>query len=276
MTTLTFSQGIVSHSTTTGLPGGSQNFLVINGDKVDLHAPVDQPLVTIFSHRDTNYLLTLEAGADILAWGYGATGSKNEAMDNVNGGGLGTNEHYLWIDINRATGATTYGYSIYQPASGTTPPFADIDRPDDQHWYDTVSRTMKVWKATGIAPYGTWTEVVRLFVAKYVFSSSFTSLSVNAPSFIGTTVGLTGQFRAGSLIFDVIGNPVLRTDSNNVSVFFTTEDVFTSGLPANASPVAGNRARYETFLVDAIGLAPASSHSIVKFNAFEKVLPLWE
>ena len=275
MTTLTFSQGIVSHATTTGLPGGAQNFLVINGNKVDLHAPVDQPLVSVFSQRDANYLITLSAGSDIQAWGYGAPTGNNGPFDNLVGGGPGKNEFYLYIDINRANGATTYGWSKYEPTSGSTPPSTNPSRPTDKHWYDSINRIMKVWRSTGVPPnYGSWSETIRLFVGKYVYSSSFSSMSVNSPSFIGTTVGLTGQFRAGALIFDVIGNPVLRTDSNNVTVFFTTEDVFTSGLPANASPVSGNRARYETFLVDAIGLTPADAYTIVKFDSFGKVVPL--
>lgn len=276
MTTLTFSHGIVSHSTTTGIPGDPPNFLVISGDKIDLHAPLDQSLVSVFAHRDSNYLLTLQASGDISSWGYGNVLDFNFAFDNINGGGSGNNEYYLWVDIDRITGATTYGHSNYEPSAGVTPSFTNATRPDDVHWFDTSVRTMKVWRKNGtVGPiFGNWVEVIRLFVAKYIFSASFVSLSLNSPSFIGTTSGLVGSTRAGSLIFDVIGNPVIRTDSSNNSVYFTTEDVFTSGLPATASPVSGNRARYETFLVDAIGQAPAPAYSIVKFDDFNKVVLL--
>jgi len=275
MSILTFTHGIVSHSTTTGIPGDTPNFLVVNGDKVDLHAPLDQSFVTVLAHRDTNYLITLQSGSDIQSWGYGAATGKNFAFDNLSGGGANTNEYYLWIDVNRATGAFTYGHTIREPAVGSTPPFTPSTRPDDVHWFDTSNNTLKVWVASGVGPqYGKWVEYVRIVIAKYIYGSGFTSVSVNSPSFIGTTVGLVGQYRAGALIYDTTGNPVKRTNSTNVTQFFTTDDVFTSGLPSLASPVAGNRARYETFLVDAIGLAPAPAYSMVRFTDFNEVLLL--
>ncbi len=67
---------------------------------------------------------------------------------------------------------------------------------------------------------------------------------------------------------------VERTDSSNISLFFTTEDIFTFGLPATTSPVSGNRARYETFLVDAIGIQPMAAYSMVRFSDFNEVRPL--
>lgn len=270
MATLTFSHGIVSHSTDTGLPGGTANFLVINSDKVDLSAPFNQSFVTVFAHRDTNYLLTLQQTSDIEAWGYGSISDENDAFDNVNGGGSGNSEYYLWIEIDRITGGISYGHSNYQPSAGSSPPFSDTNRPDGLHWFDTNQQTMKVWRKFGVT--GKWVEIVRLFVAKYIYSASFSSVSINSPSYIGTTVGIVGQNRAGALIYDVGGKPVLRTDANNNTTFFTTEDVFTSGLPVAASPVSGNRARYETFLVDAIGVAPAPAYSIVRFTDFNEVV----
>ena len=275
MSVLTFAHGIVSHSTTTGIPGDPQNFLIINGNKVDLHAPLDQPFVFTIAQRTTNYLFTTQAAGDIQAWGYGTTSGTNATFDNIKGGGAATNEYYLWIDINRATGVTTYGHTKVEPATGSTPPFANVERPNDLHWFDTSTKTLKVWKASGVGPaYGKWVEYVRFVVAKYTYSVGFSSLSINSPSFLGTTAGLVGSTRAGALIYDSTGMPVKRTTSSNVTLFFTTDDVFTSGLPSLASPVAGNRARYETFLVDAIGLMPAGAYTMVRFTDFNEVLPL--
>ena len=190
MSVLTFAHGIVSHSTTTGIPGDTPNFLVINGAKVDINAPLDQPFVYTIAHRDTNYLFTTSAAGDIQAWGYGTVAEKNAEFDNINGGGAATNEYYLWIDINRATGIISYGHTKHEPRTGSVAPFTNpANRPDDLHWFDTSNNTVKVWRKSTTSPtYGSWVEVVRIVIAKYTYSVGFTSLSQNAPSFIGTTI----------------------------------------------------------------------------------------
>jgi hypothetical protein len=275
---LTFSQGIVQHSYDGTIPlPGNPNFLDIQAGnvQVDLHASIDQPFQIAYAHRDTHYLVTIRKGTDIKAWGYGSAAVNNAPMNIGSGSGNNSDEFYLWIGLDRITGETKYGWTRYQPTAGASPPSTAINRKNDQHWYDTTTNVMKVWRATGLAPtYGQWTEVIRVFAAKYtVGSSTFTSLSDNSPSFIGTQAGVvagsSGQvFNVGSLVYDSLSNPLLRTDASNNTVFFTTEDIFLAGLPTGA------QARYETFLIDAIGQTPMDAYEMARFSNFNEVIPL--
>jgi hypothetical protein len=271
---LTFTQGIVTHSTASGVVGDTPNFLVIadTGAKVNLNASIDQKFQQAFAQRTANYLLTIREDSPVSAWGYnGDLGAENAAMVDGEGGGQAGSTFYLFIDIDKATGKTAYGWSAYEPATGDVPPdnLNPENRPDGQHWFNTKDdrNTMNRWRANEVAPnYGSWVEKVRCFVAEYTFNATFDSMSYNSPSFIGTTVGLdNGSYRVGSLIFDLNENVVKRTDSSNINLFFTTEDVFGSGLPTSS------RTRLESFIVDGIAQVTVTAYQAVYFSKLNEL-----
>jgi len=269
---LTFSQGVVTYSTDTGTPTGTQNFLVAvaTNSKVDLHAPIEQMFQLAFAHRDTNYLLTLRQSGDINAWGYGTAANNNAPFTEGGGSGPSSNDYYLYVDLDRSTGLTSYGWTKYAPDPGTVASTAASIRPTGYHWYDTANKIMKEWTFSGIPPtYGAFAEKIRCFVAKYTFGGGFTSLSINTPSFVGTTVGLpTASYRVGALVFDHDGSVLKRTLASNATTFFTTEDLFYTGLQSTA------RSRVETIVLDGIAQQPIAAYQAVYFSGLHQVLPL--
>jgi hypothetical protein len=288
---LDFAQGIVRHATTTGTPGDPQNFLQTVSslsDRVDINAPLDQPLVLSVADRDAYYALTITMdGGTINAWGYGGSSSNNAPMVAGQGSGVNKDEFYLYVDVNKATGLFSYGHTKYDPVSGTQPPYATNpqSRPDDQHWFDTIERTMKVWRkfvnppSSPLTSYGSFVNVVRVFIAKYKIGSgpsAFTSLSDSSPSYLGTQAGLlansspnsTYGFRTGALVFDVNGKPFKRSSAGGGNAFFTTEELFTTQLPTST------RIRIESFVVDGIAQANMSAYTIVRFTDFHEIVPL--
>lgn len=232
---LTFSQGIVSHQTDLL---GTQQFLLQTGGNVTLNVSPD-PTVLAFAHRDTHYLFT-ESITVANAW----LGPFSSGTD-----------YYLFWDINLSTGIRTFGHTLLEPVTSSSPP---LNPPVDLHWYDTTKRIMKYWNGVS------WVEVLRVFAAKYESATNFISMSINSPAFVGTQVGIEGNFEVGSLIFDPDGNPLKR----NRRRFFTSEDLFTTGLPTSS------RVRIESFVVDGLAVQPMAAYTAVSFSDFHEISPL--
>jgi len=258
-----FTQGIVDYGTTTGQAGGPQNFLVAvqTNSKVDLNVPTspNQPFQLGFAHRDTNYLLSINTTVS-TAWGSDPL-ANNGPFDASSGSGDSLNEYYLYVDLDLATGLTTYGWSKYRPVSQANEPSSPST---GQHWYDTGAKIMYEYVAAG-----RFVEKVRCFVAQYTFAVGFTSLSSLSPLYTGTTAGLAnGEYSLGSLIFDSQGNVLKRVDTNNKTVFFTTEDVFASGLPTSSL------CRIEPFVIQGIAQTGVAAYQPVYYSALNQLLPL--
>lgn len=187
---INFRQGLISAEI------GQQfqpSYLVSNGSGVTIRT-VNRPVIFTVASGPKDY--TVGYYKDVLAW--------PTLMLN------GVTQGWLYIDLNRATSARTYGVTTIAPISSSTAPLAPAN---GQHWFDRSAVTMKVYNFTTAV----WTPVIRIFAGKY---SSGTVESYP----IGTQVGLSPVTSAsGTIVVDSFG--VAIKDSHGH--FVTTEDVLT-------------------------------------------------
>lgn len=194
---LTFRQGIARRQTDVF---GSQTFLKKSSDGafIDLIVSPD-PTVLIFSHKDSNYIIT-ERKTVKNAWGpFPAQGTK-----------------YLYWDLSLLDGSLTRNFSLFEPLYTQGEP---ANPSLDQHWFDLSTFVMKVW--SGVK----WIEKIRLFAAK------FTSSEVIIPYPVGGHTNITGNFEAGELILDSFNKPLRQ--SNGTLVTSATKMALVGGASTN-------------------------------------------
>lgn len=230
---VSFRQGIVK-----SVP----NFLQLTGSTVSVVIPQPDYVLVTFADAVTDYLVA-EKLSVANAW----MGPFTPGTD-----------YWLYWDIHPLTGAKTYGYTLYQPVEGFTPPFAPVS---DQHWFDSSSSTMKVWNGSA----GRWVNKIRVFAARLSSGSVLMSVSVNAPAFEGTQVGsfINTPIMAGYLVYDTEGK-ALRKGSGK---FFTTEDVGITGITSSS------RVRLGSIVKEAESTANMSNNTVVVFSDFDKISP---
>jgi hypothetical protein len=225
-----FRQGIVS---------APPSFLQANGATVNLSIASPSQLLVAFADGTANYLHT-ERSTVTSAW----TGPFTSGTD-----------YWLYWDINPISGVRTFGHTLLEPVEA---PAAPLSPANDQHWFDTNLNKMKVWSSIA----NRWVNKIRVFAGKYASGTTFVSMSINAPIFTGTQVGLTAPATAGALVFDLNGDPVKRTGGT----FFTTEDVVTASI-ASASQV-----KVGAVVVEAVAISNIPAYSIVNFAGFHEVV----
>jgi hypothetical protein len=239
---ITFRQGIVRHQTDIG---GSPTFLQKVGQYVNLIVSPDPTIVT-FAHGQKNYLYT-EATSISQAWGPFDTGTN----------------YWLYWDINLVNGERTFGSTVYEPlVRANQPSLSCVDSFGipcviaGRMWYNTVRNIMYEYNGAS------WVEVVRVFACKLELGTTIRSMSIRAPEFIGTQVGLTTPAYAGAIAFDTAGKPIRTGDRK----FFTTEDMFLTGVPTGASLKVNN--------IVLIGQAqePISAFHVVEFVDYNKII----
>lgn len=178
------------------------------------------PTVVTIAHGMNNYLH--HEPKDVLAWTAPfTTGQK----------------YWLYWDFNPRTFARTFGKTtlvpIVAPTYPTTPPtpatpttpamgydsegVAIFPPAEGRHWFDTINNKMFVRQGSN------WVEVIRVFAAS-LLNGSFSSVSMDSPSFFGTQIGNTTSINAGRVIFDEYSKPILKSNKS----FFTSEDMFFS------------------------------------------------
>lgn len=137
----------------------------------------DFPVIATLAHRSVDYLIQ-ESYAVSTAWG-------PLVWDPAWGQQPPTVTYYLYWDINIATGVMTRGFTYLAPLYSTNAPSSPRI---NQHWFDLVDTSMKVWNGAS------WSPAIR------VFAGSFTA---TAPSFkpLGSQVGLNVQCEAGFVLF---------------------------------------------------------------------------
>lgn len=224
---LTFRQGVVSYPQS----GNVQQFLQTNGSYVDLSTTNGPTSVTI-AHRDTNYFVS--EGEDVVqAWGP-----------------IPATPVWLYIDIDRATGARTFGFTNIKPVSGDTAPSSPVN---GQHWFNTSTFIHFVRQSNQ------WVEVVRVFVARYDGPSTFAPLGNNPRlPFAGTQISVEGVTSfAGTILFDESGEPVVKSSNGT---FYTTETEFFQG----ATRING--IRLESDVIAAVLNQNTAAYHVVKFN----------
>ena len=233
MARLSFTQGIVRHQTDTN---NNPSFLQMENDFVNLVISQDFTILA-FIHGTKSYLYT-ESVTETQAWGPFTPGS----------------DYWLYWDINKVTGLRTFGYTKYEPVLSSAAP---TNPQAGQMWFDTDNNLMYSYNGAS------WIEVIRVFACKLDNGTQFVSMSQDAPLFTGTQAGLTGEFNVGSLVYGTAGNPIF--DENGK--FFTTEDVFTAGVPTGASLKVNN------ILIRAQALQPIASYHVVRYTEYNQILP---
>lgn len=204
---INFRQGIVSYDTSTPPFTAAAS---VGGVDVSLNIGT-QPFVVAVANQASNYLwsesLTVNAWPSLSPSG----------------------TYWLYFDFNTQTFARTFGTSTLAPINQGTAPGSPAT---GQHWFNTTIAQMYFWNGAA------WNPVLRLFVAKFIGPSTFVSLSINSPSFQGTTVGnTTPNVSTGRVLVDSSGYPILKHDGT----FFTTEDQsFAEGSAINGVRLESN------------------------------------
>lgn len=157
---LNFRQGIVKAP----LVSGSPVFLSYNSglNCVALDASSGLTRATA-AFQERNYLIEERSSAS-NAWGPFAW---NVAW----GDEPLTPEYWLYWDISIATGLVTRGFTPLEPAYGDSAP---TDPGVDQHWFDTITTTMKVWDGSF------WRTVVRVFAGSWAGGTNVTEMSLGS------------------------------------------------------------------------------------------------
>ena len=235
MARLTFRQGIVRH----GKSPGQSFFLQQNGTFVDLLISPEQTIIA-FADGTKDYLFT-ESVTHIKPWGPFT---------------LPNQDYWLYWNINRVTGVRTYGHTTLTPVKAATAPTSPGT---GQMWFDTTN--MKMFEYSG----SSWTQVLRVFVCKYrnnQFFSPIDGVSLET-NFVGTQAGTSGNVsgNVGALAFDSTGKPILNQDGK----FFTTEDVFVTGIPTGAS------LKVDSMLLKAYANENIPAFSVVAFSTYDKI-----
>lgn len=222
-----------------GLVRVQPGFLQLQSGKVNLQVPPVERLLVAFADGTSDYLLTERT--DITAAWPGPFVA-------------GPQSYWLYWDINTVTGARTFGHTLYEPVDSGVAPNNPVN---DQHWFDTSIKKMKVWNSTTHK----WVNKIRVFAAKLSSGSVFVSMSINSPVFTGTQVGLVGEAQAGALVFDADGAPLKRSNST----FFTTEDVAVTGVASSSQVKLGS------IVLEAESQASIPAFTLVRFTDFNKI-----
>lgn len=222
---ISFRQGIVRHQTDANR---NPTFLVVSGGSVSLNVSPDPTIVT-FAHGDKNYVFT-EKQSITNAWV-----------------GPFPSSAWLYWDIDTVTGVRTFGFTAVAPTHGANAPASPAM---DQHWFDTANIKMKVWNGTR------WIDKIRVFAARIMSGSVLTSMGADAPQFTGTQCGLAVSNNAGAIAYDKNGKPIKTGDG----AFFTTEDLFTTGI-SNGSAIKVGATLVEAHATDDI---PAGTVVMIK------------
>ena len=234
---ISFRQGIVRHQTDVN---NNPTFLQKTGNFITLNVSPDFTIIA-FAHGDADYLY-----------------SESVTVQNAWGPFIDTNiDYWLYWDLNMVTGVVTHGFTTKEPVESATAPQVFPNDPG-QMWWDTTKNKMFEWNGAA------WIEKIRVFACKLEDGTNIVSMSINAPSFVGTQVGLNQTVFAGALIFDHTGKPI-RTGDNKQ--FFTTEYVFTSGVPTGAS------LRVNNILIPGQAVQPIGAYNVVQLTDFNKIMP---
>lgn len=191
---ISFRQGIIRYQRD---PSGLATFLKKGSGSgsgvIDL-VTANDPLIVTFAYRQANYLHE-ETATVPRAWS----------------GFTPHVDYWLFLDLDMVTAQRTFGHTTVEPTFGAVAPNAPVL---DQHWFDVVATTMKVWNGIN------WTERTRVFVGKYVAGSI-----IQAQSY-GTQVNVHTSNDAGFILFDADGYPVRQHHKRKTFEFLTTASVF--------------------------------------------------
>lgn len=215
-------------------------FLTLSNKQVNLFAQPNNPVILTVADKQTNYLIT-ENISITNAW----TGPFEAGQD-----------YWLYWDIDVLTGAITRGYTTYAPIQSQDDPIQFHN--DDQHWFNTLTNETKVWNNTS------WIRKIRLFAAKLSQGTNIVSLSIGAPSLLGTQIGSLNneQSLTGSILYDTISGYGIRRANGT---FLTTEDNISTGMSSSSI------IKFSGIAIEAIAKTNLTAYSIVRFSQFNEI-----
>lgn len=123
-------------------------------------------------------------------------------------GPLSAGTHYLYWDVNQATGVLTRGSTSLPPVTAASVPPAIVG----QMWFDTVAKVMKEFTGTR------WQPVLR------VFAGVVNSGAILIPAQFESQVGLNEPCTAGFIMTDGLG----KAFKNSQGQFLTTDTPISS------------------------------------------------
>lgn len=217
-----FTQGILTSQLNVGLP----DYLQESGISINLYVSPD-PTRVVFAHGDKNYLIE-ETATVATAWGPFPDGL----------------DHYLYWDINLATGQLTRNSTLLAPLYQSVAP---VSPAADQHWFDTTSRIFKVWNGT------VWVERVRVFAALYDNSATIVYYAYPYTSQAGASFDVEQD--AGYIIYGTNGDGVHDTDGR----FLTSDDAISVKFTGVTHPL-----NLETSVEHALADAPIPAFKLVR------------
>lgn len=210
-----FRQGIARYQTDVGANPTFLQRSTGDGASIDLVVSPD-PTIIVFAHKNANYVF-----------------EEVKTVRNAWGPFTGTQTHYLYWDVDLLTAQLTRGSTVLPPIiAGTAPPTPVAD----QHWFDTQAMVMKVWNGSK------WVEKVRVFAATYSSSAIIKAppgFPSSANSWLGTQVGITGDFEVGNIVLDSFFKPLRQSDGSFV----------TSTTNMSVTSIGTRRVRFETDLI---------------------------
>ncbi len=199
---INFRQGLVS-SEIDGL--SRPNYLSVSPSGISLRT-TNRPVTFTVASGIKDYTVTFHE--DVLAWPVSLFTDVEQA--------------WLYVDINRATAARTYGITTNEPVAALAAPSSPVM---GQHWFNTATKKMHFFNGTS------WIHVIRVFAGTYTTTET-KSMSV------GSQVGISsGTFSSGSIMTDGFG----RALKDSMDNFVTTEDVvYVDGAPTYAAKLESN------------------------------------
>jgi hypothetical protein len=224
---LSFRQGVVQYE--------PEGFLTVTPTNVSLVVD-DTPTVITFANGTTDYLL-VEHQPVPNAWQITTPGV----------------DQWLYWDIHTFTAVRTFGVTTVAPIVSSQEPQFPVN---DQHWFDTANRVMKVWQTNH------WTEKLRTFACRLAGGSVPLSLSVNAPAFNGTQVGDNSAVAAGTIMYDSLSGKPLRAGNK----FITTEDVLST------TPLTKSDVKTASLFVQGVARVPMARYTAASFSDFGELV----
>jgi hypothetical protein len=154
------------------------------GEAINIHA-AETSLVAVICHRDRNYLIE-ERGHVDLAW--------IGLVDNI--------DYWLYWDVNIVTGRVTRGWTVLEPVVANVAPGQGL-QVEDQHWFDTVTKTTFVWTKVSTGPdVFEWKEKIRVFAGRYDNGTTI------VPYPFETQGDQNDEVEAGYILYNAGGNAI--------------------------------------------------------------------
>lgn len=147
---------------------------------------------------------------------------------------------WLYVEIDQVSGKRLFGYTTVKPVFGPTTPH--LLKPN-LHWFNTTTNQMMVLNDTQTV----WSPKLRVFVG------SIDSNRILSCQPVGSQVGLTGEYRAGFILFDADGRPLKQWRRDNLGSFYTTESV----IATQQSRIANLRLDASLIAYEAVDNIPA-------------------